>query len=86
MLKGDWHRQALSIDVGFGAILKRLRTASIRISPTQVQANDSVFMFDDDMDVDDFQACINVVDLTYCELEHSVIRKVPGEVHHSLLQ
>ena len=43
-------------------------------------------MFEDDMEADDFQACITGVDVTYCELEHSVIRKLPVEVHHLLLQ
>jgi hypothetical protein len=58
----------------------------IRISPTQVQANGYIYVFEDDEEADDFQACITGVDVTYCELEHAVIRKLQIEVHHSLRQ
>lgn len=60
--------------------------APIRVSPIQVQANDSFYMVEDSEEADDFHACIIEVDVTCCELEHSVIRILPAEVHHSLLQ
>jgi hypothetical protein len=56
-----------------------------RISPTQVQANGYIYVFEDDEEADDFQACVFGVDVTYCELEHAVISKLPLEaVRHSL--
>jgi hypothetical protein len=48
-----------------------------RISPTQVQAHGYIYDFEDDEEADDFQACATGVDVTYCELEHAVISKVP---------
>jgi hypothetical protein len=56
----------------------------MRISPTQVQANGYIYVFEDDEEADDFLACIASVDVTYCELEHVVISKLPIEAHHSL--
>lgn len=54
-----------------------------RVSPTQVQANGYVYVFEDDEEADDFQACTIGVDMAYCEFEHAVISKVPlGTVHH----
>ena len=50
-----------------------------RISPTQVQANGYIYVFEDDEEADDFQACVTGLDVTYCELEHAVIRKLPIE-------
>lgn len=47
----------------------------IRISPIQVQASGYVYIFEDTEEADDFQACATGLDVTYCELEHAVIRK-----------
>lgn len=56
-----------------------------RISPTQVQANGYVYVFEDAEEADDFQACVTGIDVTYCELEHAVISKAPLETTcHSL--
>lgn len=60
--------------------------APIRISPTQVQANGYLYVFEDDEEADDFQACISGVDVAYCELEHAVIRKLTIIAHHSYRQ
>jgi hypothetical protein len=58
--------------------------ATTRISPTQVQTNGYVYVFEDDEEADDFHACVTGVDVTYCELEHAVISKLPVKVpHHS---
>ena len=56
-----------------------------RISPTQVQAHVYIYVFEDDEEADDFQACATGVDVAYCELEHAVISKFPVEdVCHSV--
>lgn len=51
----------------------------IRISPIQVQASGYVYVFEDAEEADDFQACATGLDVTYCELEHAVLRKLPIE-------
>ena len=48
-----------------------------RISPTQVLANGCIYVFEDDEEADDFEACVTGLELAYCELEHAVIRKLP---------
>lgn len=53
---------------------------TIRISPTQVQTNGHIYVFEDNEEADDFQACATGVDVAYCELEHAVISKLPVEV------
>ena len=58
----------------------------IRIWATQVQANGYIYMFENDEEADDFQACISGVDVAYCELEHAVIRKLSIIAHHSYRQ
>jgi hypothetical protein len=40
-----------------------------RISPTQVQANGYIYVFEDDEEADDVHACATGVDVAYCELE-----------------
>jgi hypothetical protein len=56
-----------------------------RISRTQVQTNGYVYVFEDEEEADDFQACVTGIDITYCELEHAVISKAPLETaRHSL--
>lgn len=57
-----------------------------RISLTQVQTNGHVYVFEDEEEADDFQACVTGVDVTYCELEHAVISKVPLETAHHFLR
>lgn len=70
--------------LGFAACFKRLSMTTTRISPTQVQANGYIYVFEDDEEADDFQACATGVDVAYCELEHAVISKLPIEaVRHA---
>ncbi|WP_194713362.1 hypothetical protein [Noviherbaspirillum soli] len=70
--------------LGFAACFKRLSMTTTRISPTQVQANGYIYVFEDDEEADDFQACATGVDVAYCELEHAVISKLPVEaVRHA---
>lgn len=57
-----------------------------RISLTQVQTNGHVYVFEDEEEADDFQACVTGVDVTYCELEHAVISKVPLETAYHFLR
>ena len=58
---------------------------TIRISPTEIQTNGYIYVFEDDEEADDFQACATGLDVAYCELEHAVISKLPvGVVHRSL--
>ena len=70
---------------GFAAWVERLPMTTTRISPTQVQTDGYVYVFENDEEADDFQACATGVDTAYCELEHAVISKLPVEVaYHSL--
>ena len=48
---------------------------TIRISPTEVQTNGHIYVFEDGEEADDFQACVTGLDAAYCELEHAVISK-----------
>lgn len=57
-----------------------------RISRTQVQTNGYVYVFEDEEEADDFQACVTGIDVTYCELEHAVISKAPFETAHHFLR
>lgn len=57
-----------------------------RISLTQVQTNGYVYVFEDEEEADDFQACVTGVDVTYCELVHAVISKAPLETAHHFLR
>jgi hypothetical protein len=76
--------KSLSRMLEFSARFKRLSMTTTRISPTQVQANGYIYVFEDDEEADDFQACATGVDVAYCELEHAVISKLPVEaVRHT---
>jgi hypothetical protein len=59
---------------------------TIRISPTEVQTNGHIYVFEDDEEADDFQACVTGLDAAYCELEHAVISKSPLETAHFSLR
>lgn len=41
--------------------------ANIRISPTEVQVNGTIYTFESAGIADDFEACIATVDVTHCE-------------------
>lgn len=42
---------------------------TMRISPTEVQAGDIIYVFARDNDADTFQECVAKVGVKYCELE-----------------
>lgn len=41
----------------------------MRISPTEVQAGDIIYVFADTADATEFQDCVATVGVKYCELE-----------------
>lgn len=42
---------------------------TMRISPTEVQADDIIYVFDQAADASQFQDCVAKVGVKYCELE-----------------
>ncbi len=42
---------------------------TMRISPTEVQAGDIIYIFADTADATEFQECVAIVGVKYCELE-----------------
>jgi hypothetical protein len=42
---------------------------TMRISPTEVQAGDIIYVFQDINDANEFQECVATVGVKYCELE-----------------
>lgn len=42
---------------------------TMRISPTEVQAGDIIYVFADTADATEFQECVATVGVKYCELE-----------------
>jgi hypothetical protein len=42
---------------------------TMRISPTEVQAGDIIYVFTDTADATEFQECVATVGVKYCELE-----------------
>lgn len=42
---------------------------TMRISPTEVQAGDIIYVFADTADASEFQDCVATVGVKYCELE-----------------
>jgi hypothetical protein len=50
---------------------------TIRIFPTRVQTDGYIYVFEDGEGADDFQACAARTEVTYRELEHAVISKLP---------
>jgi len=44
--------------------------ATIRISPTEIQVDDTVYVFASVDDADDFDACIATVDVAFCTTKH----------------
>lgn len=42
---------------------------TMRISPTEVQAGDIIYIFADTTDATEFQECVATVGVKYCELE-----------------
>ena len=55
---------------------------TIPISLTEVRTKGHIYVFEDDEEADDFQACVTGLDTAYCELEHAVISKLPLETGH----
>lgn len=49
--------------------------ATRRLSPTEVQVDDVIYVFKNANDTDDFESCVATVDLKYCELEVPSIDK-----------
>jgi hypothetical protein len=43
--------------------------STMRISPTEVQAGDIIYVFQDTRDANDFQECVATLGVKYCELE-----------------
>lgn len=52
--------------------------ATVRISPTEVQVDQVVYVYASASQADAFEACVAAVDVTHCALEHrpQAIRKV----------
>ena len=49
--------------------------ANIRVSPTEVQVNDTIYTFASAGAADDFEACAATVDVSHCEQKHRPVGK-----------
>lgn len=56
--------------------------ATIRISPTEVQLNSTIYTFADPDIADDFEACVATVNVKYCEQEHPAVSKRIADTNH----
>ena len=48
---------------------------TMRVSPTEVQAGDIIYVFSQDADANAFQECVAKVGVKYCELELPALDK-----------
>ena len=53
--------------------------ATIRISPTEIQVEDTVYVFASADDADDFDACIATVDATFCASKYPPLSTRPAD-------
>lgn len=51
---------------------------TVRISTTEVQVDQIVYLFNSADHADDFEACVATVDLAHCEREHAPVGKHPA--------
>ena len=51
------------------SLLQGNEMVTMRISPTEVQAGDIIYVFSQDTDANAFQECVDKVGVKYCELE-----------------
>lgn len=49
--------------------------ATIRISPTEVEVDGVIYTFPFAYIADDFEACVAVVNVKYCEREHPPLKQ-----------
>lgn len=49
--------------------------ATVRVSPTEVKVDDTVYTFESSGVADDFEACVATVDVTHCETQYLSIGK-----------
>lgn len=49
--------------------------ANIRISPTEVQVNETIYTFESVDVADAFEACVATVDVAHCEQKHLSLGK-----------
>ena len=52
--------------------------AIVRIATTEVQVDDTVYLFNSAMDADRFEACAATVDVGHCEQQHPPFAKRPA--------
>jgi hypothetical protein len=57
------------VDLAVASLLQGNDMVTMRISPTEVQAGDIIYVFDDTGDATEFQECVATVGVKYCELE-----------------
>lgn len=48
---------------------------NIRISPTEVQVDETIYTFESAGIADDFEACVATVDVSHCEARHTSVDK-----------
>jgi len=48
---------------------------NIRISPTEVQVDETIYTFENVAVADDFEACVATVDVSHCESRHVALDK-----------
>lgn len=57
------------VDLAVASLSQGNDMVTMRISATEVQAGDIIYVFDDIGDANEFQECVATVGVRYCELE-----------------
>jgi hypothetical protein len=63
------------LDYKIGSLLQGNDMVTMRIAPTEVQAGDIIYVFQESADASAFQECVAAVGVKYCELELEVLDK-----------
>jgi hypothetical protein len=49
--------------------------ATVRVSPTEVQVDNTIYTFESSGVADDFEACVATVDVGHCEAQYLAVDK-----------
>jgi hypothetical protein len=68
---------------------RRTMASSFRVSPTEIQVGHYLYTFEDPDDADSFLACVEAINVNYCEQKFPCINKrsidarCEGHIHHN---
>jgi hypothetical protein len=66
--------------IAAGITFKRGNMATVRVSPTEVQVDNIIYIFESSGVADDFEACVATVDVGHCETQYLAIGKRDASV------